>query len=97
MRLMSSKSLKIFVYFITVATVFTLGIISMLIPFLPFGWILIFCGMLLLLPYFPSVRKWLKKLSEKDNTGTFKKVRRHVLRFYMWSHEISKQELKDQL
>lgn len=63
---------------------FILGMICLFLPFLPFGWLLLFMTAMLLTPYFKPVEKLLKWLIKKDKTGIFEKARSKVARLYKW-------------
>lgn len=64
---------------------FIVGLICLMVPFLPFGWFLMFVTALLLTPYFKPVEKLLKWLIKKDKTGLFNKARQRVARLYHWA------------
>jgi|SRR5690554_4827461 len=63
---------------------FILGIICLFLPFLPFGWLLMFMTALLITPYFSPIKKLLTWIIEKDKTGTFDKARKKVANLYHW-------------
>ena len=64
---------------------FILGMICLFIPFLPFGWLLMFMTALLLTPYFKPVKKLLKWIIKRDKTGIFDRARSKVARLYKWA------------
>lgn len=64
---------------------FTLGLISLFLPFLPFGWFLMIMTALLLTPYFKPMKKLLRWIIEKDKTGVFNKAREKVAELYRWA------------
>ncbi len=83
----SKDILKKIAYISTIVVVIVLGALSMALPFLPFGWVLFFVALILLLPYFPFFRRWAKKLEKKDNTGLTKKMKKYVETFYCWAYD----------
>ncbi len=76
---------KSFIIPLIAAGTFIFGMICLFLPFLPFGWLLLFMTALLLTPYFKPVEKLLKWLIKKDKTGTFEKARSKVARLYHWA------------
>jgi len=74
-----------------IATVtFALGTAAMLLPFLPFGWLLYGATVLLLVPYFSFLRKIFKWIVSKDSTGTTPKITKTIARLYMWADQTEK-------
>jgi|SRR5690554_4853593 len=63
---------------------FIFGLICMFLPFLPFGWLLMFMTALILTPYFKPMKKFLAWIIKKDKTGLFEKARRKVKDLYYW-------------
>lgn len=76
---------KTFIIPLIATGTFILGMACLFLPFLPFGWLLLFMTALLLTPYFKPVEKLLKWLIQKDKTGTFNKARAKVARLYQWA------------
>lgn len=66
---------------------FIIGLACMLIPFLPFGWLLMAMTALLIFPYFEFMRKFLGWLLKKDKTGIIKKAAEKVNELYTWAGE----------
>lgn len=64
---------------------FILGLICLVLPFLPFGWLLLFMTALLLTPYIKPMRKLLIWLIKRDKSGTFDKARKKVAELYHWA------------
>ncbi len=54
------------------------GMIFMLVPFIPLGYILLFGGIFLLAPYIPVVDKLLKKIKNKDDKNRVQNAQNHV-------------------
>ena len=50
----------------------------MLIPFIPLGYIMIFGGLFLLASRLPFLRKWVKKLKNKDKKGRVEKLEKNI-------------------
>lgn len=66
---------------------FVLGTVSLMLPFLPFGWALYALTALLLIPYIKPLRKVFKWVAEKDSSGTAVKVGYKIAALYRWSHK----------
>jgi len=64
---------------------FVVGLICMALPFLPFGWLLLFITAMLLTPYFQPVKKFLVWMIKRDKTGVFDKARKKVSQLYRWA------------
>lgn len=76
---------KTFIIPLIATGTFIFGMICLFLPFLPFGWLLLFMTALLLTPYFKPVEKLLKWLIRKDKSGTFDKARSKVASLYHWA------------
>ncbi len=74
-------------YIIPIIAFFTFigGLISLALPFLPFGWFLIFVTALLLLPYVKPFEKAFRWLARKDKTGIAQKAGTKVAELYRWA------------
>ena len=46
----------------------------MVLPFIPLGYILLFVGLVLLIPYNPKLRKASDKLKDKDDSGKLERA-----------------------
>ncbi len=79
---------KRILFFVVGFLVFILGLICLMLPFLPFGWLLIIVSLLLFMPYFPFFKRWLSWLEKKDRTGFSKKMKKYSISFYNWTHDI---------
>lgn len=66
---------------------FVLGSVSIMLPFLPFGWALYALTALVLMPYFKPLRKFFMWVAEKDNTGFAVKVGYKIAALYRWSEK----------
>ena len=64
---------------------FILGLISLFVPFLPFGWFLLIMTAIILTPYFKPMKKFLAWIIKKDRTGIFEKARKKVVGLYRWA------------
>jgi len=71
---------------------FALGTASMLLPFLPFGWLLYGVTVLLLIPYFKFLRNAFKWIASKDDSGTVLKFSNKIVGLYTWAEENDKAE-----
>lgn len=65
--------------------IFILGLVCLVIPFLPFGWLFIAMTALIIAPYFKFMREFLGKIIKKDKTGIFKKAGKKVAELYLWA------------
>jgi uncharacterized membrane protein len=59
-----------------------LGLVFMLIPFIPLGWPLVGIAALLLAPYVKFMRKFIKWLAGKDRTGILEKAGKAAAKLY---------------
>lgn len=76
-----------------IATVtFALGTAAMLLPFLPFGWILYGATVLLLVPYFGFLQSAFKWIASKDNSKTVLKISNKIVELYTWAEQNDKAE-----
>jgi hypothetical protein len=57
------------------------GIGFFVVPFLPFGYILLFIGAVLLAPEIPLFRRFFTWLESKDKSGRLKKVLNKIYKF----------------
>ncbi len=64
---------------------FLLGLVCLFLPFLPFGWFLLFITALLLTPYFKPIKKLLLWAIKRDKSGIFEKARKKVSELYHWA------------
>jgi len=55
-----------------------LGAVFMLIPVIPLGYILLFAGLFLLVPYIPFLNKWLSFLKKKDHKNRINKAEEKI-------------------
>ncbi len=58
--------------------VLIIGLVSMLLPFLPLGYIFTLGGLLILSSRIPVLRRFLRRLEKKDKKGRVKKVNEKV-------------------
>jgi hypothetical protein len=54
--------------------VLIIGLVSMVLPFLPLGYLFSFGGLFLLAPYIPVLKRFLSYLKKKDNKGRVEKA-----------------------
>ncbi|MEB2775075.1 hypothetical protein SYJ56_07140 [Algoriphagus sp. D3-2-R+10] len=70
----------------TIATlIFIAGLVSMVLPFVPLGWLLIMLASLLMSPYFKFMRKFIGWLAKKDKTGLVEKAGKKASKLYEWA------------
>lgn len=69
------------------ALTFTLGTVSMALPFLPFGWALYGATALLLMPYFPFLQRAYKWMATKDRSGTALRIGEKIAVLYKWANK----------
>jgi UPF0716 family protein affecting phage T7 exclusion len=60
--------------FISGIVALIIGAVSMFLPFLPLGYIMLFVGAFLLAPKIPFLRKFMKWIKKKDNSGKLEKA-----------------------
>lgn len=79
-------------YFIPALAVvsFLGGSVSMILPFLPFGWLLYGVVALLVVPYFNSAKKALGWVADKDGTKSTSRVSEKIADLYRWADEEEK-------
>ncbi len=58
--------------------VFCLGLVFMLFPFIPLGYVFVVAGLFLLAYEIPVLKKLVNKLKEKDNNGRVEKVEKKL-------------------
>ena len=58
--------------------VLCLGLVFMLFPFIPLGYIFVIAGIFLLAFEIPPLKKLVNKIREKDDKGRVEKVEKHV-------------------
>jgi len=51
-----------------------LGLVLMFIPFIPFGYVLIFLSLFILAPKIPFLKKYVRFLKRKDKKGHLKRI-----------------------
>lgn len=66
------------------------GSVSMILPFLPFGWVLYGVVALLVVPYFNSAKKAFGWIADKDGTKSTSKVSKKIADLYRWADEEEK-------
>ncbi|CAN5329253.1 hypothetical protein BH23BAC3_BH23BAC3_23210 [soil metagenome] len=69
---------------------FIFGSISMLLPFLPFGWPLLGVSALLVVPYFQRAKNAFGWISEKDSTGLTSTIAVKIADLYRWADDEEK-------
>lgn len=69
---------------------FIVGCVTLIVPFLPFGWLLFGLTALLLMPYFNPLKKGFGWVAGKDGTGTMLKMGKKVVLFYQWADDPKK-------
>jgi uncharacterized membrane protein YbaN (DUF454 family) len=72
------KKIKKNLRLITGITILVLGIAFMVVPFIPLGYIFLFIGAFLLANKIPFLRKFMKWLKRKDDTGKLDKAEEKV-------------------
>lgn len=65
--------------------VYIAGLIALLLPFVPLGWLLIALASLLMAPYFKIIRKFICWLASKDTTGFVEKAGVKASELYQWA------------
>lgn len=66
---------------------FLVGIVSVWLPFLPIGWLMLAVTALLLVPYFRFIRRIVFWLSKKDRTGLISKAGEQAIKLYIWAED----------
>jgi len=64
--------------------IFIAGLVFMVIPFIPLGWLFVALASLLMAPYIKFMRRFIGWLSTKDKTGFVKKAGEKAARLYQW-------------
>jgi len=67
--------------------IFLAGLASLMLPFLPFGWLFLALAALLVAPYFKFMRRFIGWLAKKDNSGLVKKAGGKAARLYRWAED----------
>lgn len=80
---------KYFIPALAIAS-FIVGSVSMILPFLPFGWLLYGVSALLVVPYFKRAKKAFGWVADKDGTGSTSKISNKVADLYRWADEDEK-------
>lgn len=62
----------------------------MILPFLPFGWLLWGVSALLVVPYFQHAKNAFGWISEKDSTGSISTIAVKIADLYRWADEEEK-------
>ncbi|REG79575.1 hypothetical protein [Algoriphagus antarcticus] len=76
--------------------IFVAGLISLMLPFIPLGWLLIALASLLMAPYFKFMRKFIGWLARKDTTGFVEKAGEKASDLYKWAGNRKRaEELED--
>jgi len=65
--------------------IFIAGLIALMLPFVPLGWLLIALASLLMAPYFKFMRKFIGWLASKDTTGFVEKAGEKAGELYQWA------------
>lgn len=60
------------------------GIVFLFIPFLPFGYLLLFVSAFFLASYIPILKKFMSFLRKKDKKGYIKKAEEKIHQFENW-------------
>jgi hypothetical protein len=66
---------------------FIAGLVSLMLPFLPFGWLLLAVSALLVVPYFEVMQRFIAWLSQKDTTGIVEKAGAQASKLYRWADD----------
>ncbi|MEX0661910.1 MAG: hypothetical protein WEA58_09850 [Balneolaceae bacterium] len=69
---------------------FLLGSVSMILPFLPLGWLLWGVSALLVVPYFKHAKNAFGWISEKDSTGFTSTIAVKIADLYRWADDAEK-------
>ncbi len=62
----------------------------MILPFLPFGWLLWGVTALLVVPYFQRAKNTFSWISNKDSTGFISKIAVKIADLYRWADDAEK-------
>ncbi|WP_339704029.1 hypothetical protein [Algoriphagus aquimarinus] len=71
---------------------FIAGLVALLVPFIPVGWLLIALASLLMAPYFKFMRKFIGWLAKKDTTGFVEKAGEKASELYEWAGDHKRAE-----
>ncbi|TXE11189.1 hypothetical protein [Algoriphagus aquimarinus] len=71
---------------------FIAGLVALLVPFIPVGWLLIALASLLMAPYFKFMRKFIGWLAKKDTTGFVEKAGAKASELYEWAGDHKRAE-----
>lgn len=74
------------------ALIFIGGLVSLLLPFVPLGWLLIALSSLLMAPYFKVMRKFIGWLAKIDKTGFVEKAGEKASHLYEWAGDTKRAE-----
>tara|TARA_R110002072_G_scaffold299920_1_gene476214 strand:- start:163889 stop:164206 length:318 start_codon:yes stop_codon:yes gene_type:complete len=72
--------------------IFIAGLVALLVPFIPVGWLLIALASLLMAPYFQFMRKFIGWLAKKDTTGFVEKAGEKASQLYQWAGDHKRAE-----
>ncbi|WP_192348937.1 hypothetical protein [Algoriphagus sp. Y33] len=72
--------------------IFIAGLVSMVLPFVPLGWLLIALASLLMAPYLKFMRKFIAWLAKKDTTGFVEKAGEKASKLYEWAGDHKRAE-----
>ncbi|MDR7132215.1 hypothetical protein J2X69_004582 [Algoriphagus sp. 4150] len=72
--------------------IFIGGLVSMVLPFVPLGWLLISLASLLMAPYLKFMRKFIAWLAKKDTTGFVEKAGEKASKLYEWAGDHKRAE-----
>jgi len=64
---------------------FVIGLVCLMLPFIPLGWLLIALSSLLMAPYFKFMRKFIGWLVKIDKTGFVEKAGEKAAALYEWA------------
>ncbi len=69
---------------------FLIGLVSLMLPFLPIGWLMIGIALIILLPYLRPLRKVFIWAAKKDDSKIVSRAGNKVVELYAWAHEYQK-------
>ncbi len=78
------NSIKNYIRLISGIITALLGMVFLFIPFLPFGFLLLFISAFFLVSYIPFLKKFMGFLQKKDKKGYIKKAEEKVRQFENW-------------
>lgn len=88
----ATTCLKRIAYISTILITGAIGIVTMMLPFIPLGWIFTGIAIFLSYPFFRNGAldndepQWFKRLKAKDKNGILKKCKQFVKDFYTWAY-----------